>query len=585
MCYIFRSALLEPRIWNSLKELILIRVLVSGGTPESFFVHHSGDLTSSEVRRPSLALQCSGINFFLLDTLIMSFVTLISLKIGVPRELLLENVPRLIHIGILFNGYSVEDVIRRLLHCFSKLRVLSLCLHPKQTREVTHLPCTTKQHVHEDRISQLPDEMLCRVLSFLTLTEAGRTSVLSKRWKNVWTYTDDLEFDALSTSFEMLTVDEYVDEILRGRPKFVNLVNKVLQTHRTLVLNKFTIHCALDDSFQAELNKWLQYAFDKRVQKLEVNVSDTAQFVPGIYIFSCALLEQRGWNSLKELMLARVSVSGATLEFLLRDCKYLESLVVHYSKVLTTLQVCRPSLALQNLEIHFCPLKSLTVSNVNLISLKIATPRTVVIKNNVPKLAHIEILSTFYTLEDFGRFLSNSFSKLEVLTLILDSWLAREFDRKLPQLLALKQLSLRLFLYEEGLSISGLSSFFRASPNLEKCSIEMMYPFTITTPGRLEDDFVNCTVPHLRVVEISGYRGHSIEMELVNYFLENAISLRKMIVDSRYKSPTFGTCEKHWFYGPKDCSRIAEISNEGRRCAEQQLLGITMPSHVTLQIL
>ncbi|CAI9113159.1 OLC1v1013708C1 [Oldenlandia corymbosa var. corymbosa] len=225
------------------------------------------------------------------------------------------------------------------------------------------------------RISQLPDEKLCCILSFLMLNEAGRTSVLSKRWKNVWTYTDDLEFDAfISTSFEMLTDDEYVNEIIRGRPKFVNL---------------------------AELNKWLQYAFDKRVQKLEVNVSETDQFVPGNYNFSCALLEQRGWNSLKGLMLANVSVSGATLESLMRDCKYLESLVVHHSNVLTTLQVCGLSLALQNLEIHFCPsLKSLTISNVNLISLKIGRPRVAVIKNNVPKLAHTEILSTSYTVED-----------------------------------------------------------------------------------------------------------------------------------------------------------------------------------------
>ncbi|CAI9092320.1 OLC1v1027520C1 [Oldenlandia corymbosa var. corymbosa] len=39
----------------------------------------------------------------------------------------------------------------------------------------------------EDRISELPDEILCCILSFLTIKEAGRTIALSKRWKITWT--------------------------------------------------------------------------------------------------------------------------------------------------------------------------------------------------------------------------------------------------------------------------------------------------------------------------------------------------------------------------------------------------------------
>ncbi|KAJ4842876.1 hypothetical protein Tsubulata_003515 [Turnera subulata] len=47
----------------------------------------------------------------------------------------------------------------------------------------------------EDRISDLPDDIIHRILSLLDDTKfAAQTCVLSKRWKNVWTSLPDLRF-------------------------------------------------------------------------------------------------------------------------------------------------------------------------------------------------------------------------------------------------------------------------------------------------------------------------------------------------------------------------------------------------------
>ncbi|KAK4719222.1 hypothetical protein R3W88_017560 [Solanum pinnatisectum] len=46
-----------------------------------------------------------------------------------------------------------------------------------------------------DWISQLPDSVIVQILSLLTVTDACKTTILSKRWQYLWTYIDSLNFD------------------------------------------------------------------------------------------------------------------------------------------------------------------------------------------------------------------------------------------------------------------------------------------------------------------------------------------------------------------------------------------------------
>ncbi|PRQ57143.1 putative F-box domain-containing protein [Rosa chinensis] len=39
---------------------------------------------------------------------------------------------------------------------------------------------------NEDRISGLPDAILCHILSFFSIRQAVKTSILSHKWRNVW---------------------------------------------------------------------------------------------------------------------------------------------------------------------------------------------------------------------------------------------------------------------------------------------------------------------------------------------------------------------------------------------------------------
>ncbi|CAI9105720.1 OLC1v1004718C1 [Oldenlandia corymbosa var. corymbosa] len=375
-----------------------------------------------------------------------------------------------------------------------------------------------------------------------------------------------------------------MDRVFEERPKFANWVNKVLGSHQAMLLNKFRIYCDLGNSYLADLDEWLRYAFERSVQRLEVNLLPHG---PGsypsteCYVFPSAFVAQKSWHSLKLLILKHVLISGGNLEFFLRNCKFLESVVVCASRDLQTLNVCGPSLTLRHLDIGFCPLKTLIISNVNLISLKIDRPKAMTLRN-VPQLVHVEIRTISFAVEDFVDRLSCCFFKLEVLSLFMNPKDIREYERKMPELPALKQLVVVLYLFKEE-SMSGLTSFFRAAPNLEKFVIKTRYPFRkMLGTSRKSENVVQYSVQHLRVVEMHEYRGRSVEIQLVKYLLENAMSLEKIVVDPRYEFLGLGF--EPWFIHSNVRSLEAEITNDGRRCAEKQLGGI-IPSHVALQIL
>ncbi|KAH0970363.1 hypothetical protein GBA52_022519 [Prunus armeniaca] len=157
----------------------------------------------------------------------------------------------------------------------------------------------------ENRISKLPQEVVVRIVSLLTLKEAAATSILSRRWRYAWASTTTLNLDAVN--FEDRPLDENILN-QEGR-KYVNWVNRVLEQH---------IEAKESSSTSAGL------AMEKRVQ------------------------------SLKVIRFRHVAVTGELVEFLLSNCLLLERVSLTIARDLVNLRVVGPLIALKHLEIKYC---------------------------------------------------------------------------------------------------------------------------------------------------------------------------------------------------------------------------------------
>ncbi|KAF8694437.1 hypothetical protein HU200_002481 [Digitaria exilis] len=71
------------------------------------------------------------------------------------------------------------------------------------------MPSSNHQKSAPDRISALPDELLLHVLYFLTMQEAVKTSVLSRRWQNLWASLMWLNFDAANSLPVLVPLDAF----------------------------------------------------------------------------------------------------------------------------------------------------------------------------------------------------------------------------------------------------------------------------------------------------------------------------------------------------------------------------------------
>ncbi|KAL3845624.1 hypothetical protein ACJIZ3_003027 [Penstemon smallii] len=122
-----------------------------------------------------------------------------------------------------------------------------------------------------DRLSCLPDSILCHILSFLDTKSAIHTSLLSKRYKFLWTQLQNLDFELSEVPYRSLKsyhVDGFPKPYLKPSVyTFEEFVNYVLSSREETNLTTFrlSMHHLVEPEF---VEAWLDYAADHNVQHL-----------------------------------------------------------------------------------------------------------------------------------------------------------------------------------------------------------------------------------------------------------------------------------------------------------------------------
>jgi len=68
------------------------------------------------------------------------------------------------------------------------------------------MACSDEEH---DRLSNLSDDLICHICSFLSSKESYRTCVLSKRWESIWTKIPNLHFHLPEISDPVMSKEEF----------------------------------------------------------------------------------------------------------------------------------------------------------------------------------------------------------------------------------------------------------------------------------------------------------------------------------------------------------------------------------------
>ncbi|GER43030.1 F-box/RNI-like/FBD-like domains-containing protein [Striga asiatica] len=214
-----------------------------------------------------------------------------------------------------------------------------------------------------DRLSSLPDDVKCHILSFLSTKLSVATSVLGRRWRFLWAHVPCLNFSR--NDFPDETEDSDISEDdFTGQTKYSDIIHRVILLHEAKRMDTFMLDFDFMDCNEYHLETWINFAIKRNVRNLYLDVHLHMGICPPRPLFTCqTIVDMRIYRcveirsslyihlpSLKKLYLYDADFENdEALPHLLSGCPLLEklSMCVHLrekEKYLGCINVSSPTL-------------------------------------------------------------------------------------------------------------------------------------------------------------------------------------------------------------------------------------------------
>ncbi|CAL9231193.1 unnamed protein product [Arabidopsis halleri] len=398
----------------------------------------------------------------------------------------------------------------------------------------------------EDRISSLPDHLLCQILSNLPTKNAVTSSILSTRWRNIWLSIPILDIDIVDVT------------------TFVTFASRFLDFSKDSCLHKLKLSFGREDVDMCTIKPWIEDAFKRKIQHLEVDsrVDEMIDMLPLTFYLSETLVSLRlhfvllhrfVFVSLPYLKVMHLEDNiyndDDTLENLISSCPVLEDLTIVRSVDETTVKVLRVrSQSLNSLKLVLDSSKCwynddsddweviIDAPRLAYLSLKDDQSMSFVI-SNLGSSAKVDInvsfnVSDIWELEDwFER--SNVGKLLTGLSSVRDMTISGKTlkilchylkDEPMPQYRNMARLQAKFYICD----LDMLPCVLESCPNLKSLVLKLKGVMENEEEISLSSSVPKCLLSSLENVEIRSYKdGYGAEIKLSKYFLENSLVLKE----------------------------------------------------------
>ncbi|KAK9292658.1 hypothetical protein L1049_020635 [Liquidambar formosana] len=121
------------------------------------------------------------------------------------------------------------------------------------------------------------------MLSFLTVKDALKMSILSRRWRFLWAYKSNLNFDyqtffGSGAPMVLRYRVEDKDIVRLDRVRFIKKLDKFWQQYQDLKRDSFRVSFFFHLNFARYVDRWISFAVNMGVEKLDLRFSPKYYF-------------------------------------------------------------------------------------------------------------------------------------------------------------------------------------------------------------------------------------------------------------------------------------------------------------------